>query len=247
MSLTEQTSTGEFLSRRGNEFLLNRNRDSWTTHTSSGVGKGSRSETDCRYYLALKRVGDVAAAAAGLVLLFPVLAMIALLIWAQDRGPVLYRQTRVGRGGRLFTFYKFRSMVRNADALKAAIEAKNEAVGPIFKMARDPRVTPLGRTLRRFSLDELPQLWNVLVGDMSLVGPRPHLPAEVAQYRAEQQGRLKVQPGLLCLREVSGRSRLSFEEWVEMDLAYIEGRSLRSDLKILWMAIPAVLKADGAF
>jgi lipopolysaccharide/colanic/teichoic acid biosynthesis glycosyltransferase len=217
------------------------------TVTAVDDGKDFRRTGDERAYLLLKRAGDVVGAAAVLVILLPVLAVIALLIWAQDRGPVLYHQKRVGKDGRLFTFYKFRSMVREADALKAVIEARNEADGPIFKMKQDPRVTRVGRVLRRYSLDELPQLWNVLIGDMSLVGPRPHLPTEVAQYRPGHQGRLKVQPGLLCVREVSGRSRLSFEEWVEMDLAYIQGRSLWADLKILWMAIPAVLKADGAF
>jgi lipopolysaccharide/colanic/teichoic acid biosynthesis glycosyltransferase len=249
MSLTEQanTSARDYVSQGIPTGLLTTHRDDWMTVRAVDSGKGTQYSKDDRVYLRLKRVGDVVGAALALVVLLPVLVVIALVVWAQDRGPVLYHQKRVGKDGRLFTFYKFRSMVRQADALKAVVESRNEADGPIFKMRQDPRVTRAGRVLRRYSLDELPQLWNVLIGDMSLVGPRPHLPAEVAQYRPGHGDRLKVQPGLLCVREVSGRSRLSFEEWVEMDLAYIQGRSLWADLKILGMAIPAILKADGAF
>jgi lipopolysaccharide/colanic/teichoic acid biosynthesis glycosyltransferase len=205
------------------------------------------SEAETLSYLRAKRAGDLVFTAAALVVVFPLMVVIALLIWAEDRGPVLYSQDRVGKDGRHFRFYKFRSMVRNADALREVIEEHNEADGPIFKMKRDPRITRVGRTLRRYSFDELPQLWNVLIGDMSLVGPRPHLPREVAQYRSCQKARLKVQPGLICLREVTGRSHLSFEQWVESDLAYIRQRSLIFDLRILLLALPAIMKADGAY
>lgn len=207
---------------------------------------GIREQPHCCYFT-FKRIGDVIFATGALLVLLPVMLVVALLVYAEDGGPVLYHQERVGKGGRRFKFFKFRSMVRNADALKAKIQSDNEATGPIFKMKKDPRITRIGRVLRRYSIDELPQLWNVVIGDMSLVGPRPHLPEEVAQYRSSQHLRLKVQPGLLCLREVSGRSRLTFEQWVELDLAYIQRQSLRLDLCILCLAVPAILKADGAF
>jgi lipopolysaccharide/colanic/teichoic acid biosynthesis glycosyltransferase len=198
-------------------------------------------------YDVTKRLIDVLAASAALTLLLPAFAVIAVCIWCEDRGPVIYRQTRVGRDGRVFRFYKFRTMVRDADRLKAMLLAQNEADGPIFKMRHDPRVTRVGRFLRARSLDELPQFFNVLRGDMSLVGPRPHLPSEVAHYTPRQRTRLSVQPGLICLREVQGRSRLTFEEWVESDLDYIGRRSLRTDAGILLRAVPAVLKGEGAY
>lgn len=199
-------------------------------------------------YRYAKRALDLCVSAALLLLLAPLGALIALVIALDDGGPILYFQMRVGKHGRLFRFYKFRSMVRNADALKSRLSARNEAGGgPIFKMARDPRVTRVGRMLRKYSLDELPQLLNVLCGHMSLVGPRPHLPSEVAKYTERQKMRLQVEPGLICLREVSGRSRLSFDRWIETDLQYIEQRCFVTDLRILARAIPAVLKAEGAY
>jgi lipopolysaccharide/colanic/teichoic acid biosynthesis glycosyltransferase len=202
-------------------------------------------------YMATKRALDTTAALAFLVLFAPVLLLIALLIWREDGGPVLYSQERVGKDGRLFRFYKFRSMVKNADQLKAQLADENEAEGPIFKIKEDPRITRVGRVLRKYSLDELPQFANVLRGDMSLVGPRPHLPTEIEEYCQSGPGypwvRLSVPPGLICLREVSGRSRLSFERWLELDLIYVEFRSLWVDLWILARAVPAVLKGDGAF
>jgi lipopolysaccharide/colanic/teichoic acid biosynthesis glycosyltransferase len=196
-----------------------------------------------------KRFFDLLVAVSLLVLLLPLLLLVAALIAVGDRGPILYTQTRIGRNGRPFRFYKFRSMVADADsdAVRARLAARNEASGPIFKMRRDPRVTPIGRILRRYSLDELPQLYNVLKGDMSLVGPRPHRPCEVAQYLPAHQVRLLVQPGLICLREVSGRSDLSFERWLELDLEYIRQRSMITDLKILCRAVPAVLRGQGAY
>jgi|GEM_PF-1396597 Sugar transferases involved in lipopolysaccharide synthesis len=198
-------------------------------------------------YGIVKRILDVTASLLVLLLGFPIFALIAFLIWREDRGPVLYSQSRVGRGGRQFKFYKYRSMVRNADDLKATLAARNEAEGPIFKMKDDPRITRVGRVLRRYSLDELPQFLNVLRGEMSLVGPRPHLPCEIEQCANYPAERLSVTPGLLCLREVQGRSNLTFEQWVALDLEYVRHRSLWLDIKILLRAIPAVLKAEGAY
>jgi lipopolysaccharide/colanic/teichoic acid biosynthesis glycosyltransferase len=198
-------------------------------------------------YTHTKRAADVVVASTLLVILFPVFVAIALLIFLEDGGPILYWQTRVGRDGRPFRFYKFRSMVRNADQLKTNLEAQNEAGDIIFKMKDDPRITRIGRYLRRSSCDELPQLFNVLCGQMSLIGPRPHLPREVASYVGSQHDRLKVQPGLLCFREVFGRSGINFDQWVTLDLLYIEHRSLRTDWIILRRTIPAILSADGAY
>lgn len=194
-----------------------------------------------------KRCLDIAVATSMLLLLLPVLVAIAVLIYAEDPGDIFYYQERVGKHGRKFRFYKFRSMVRNADAIKQQLMAQNEATGPIFKMKNDPRVTKVGRILRRYSLDELPQLINVLRGEMSLIGPRPHLPREVALYTERQQSRLDVQPGLLCFREVTGRSNMTFEQWMELDLLYCQYRSVKTDLLILMRTIPAVLKGEGAY
>jgi lipopolysaccharide/colanic/teichoic acid biosynthesis glycosyltransferase len=204
-------------------------------------------------YMASKRALDASAALAFLVLFSPALLLIALLICLEDGGPALYSQVRVGRDGRLFNFYKFRSMVKNADQIKEELAHKNEADGPIFKIKDDPRVTRCGRILRKYSLDELPQFVNVLKGEMSLVGPRPHLPREVEECQRKESfpggypwARLCVPPGLICLREVMGRSNLSFVRWLELDLLYVQRRSLLMDLSILLRAIPAILKGDGA-
>ncbi len=201
-------------------------------------------------YFATKRVLDVTLTLCLLTVLAPLLVLIALAIWVEDRGPMLYYQTRMGRNGVPFRFFKFRSMVRNADALKERLirDGGNEAGEVIFKMKHDPRVTRAGRLLRKYSLDELPQFLNVLKGDMSLVGPRPHLPREVDAYREPgYHARNSVPPGLLCLREVQGRSNLTFEQWIALDLLYIEHQSMRTDLWILMRALPAVLKAEGAY
>jgi len=202
-----------------------------------------------RLYAVAKRALDIALSVLALLVLSPLFFLLGLLIWAEDRGPVFFSQERVGRGGVPFRFYKFRSMVRNADALKDTLigGGNNEAGAVIFKMKRDPRCTRVGRLLRKYSLDELPQFFNVLRGEMSLVGPRPHLPREVAAYReASHHKRNGVTPGLLCLREVQGRSNLTFEQWIALDLLYIEHQGLRTDLWILIRALPAVLRAEGA-
>lgn len=198
-------------------------------------------------YILTKRILDVVLACVLLMLSSPLFVMISLAISLEDRGPVFFVQTRVGKGGKPFAFYKFRSMVPNAEALKDEIAGRNEASGPIFKMRQDPRITRVGRRLRKWSLDELPQLINVLRGDLSLVGPRPHLPGEVRSYTPQQAQRLAVQPGMVCLREVSGRSELSFERWIELDLEYIRSRSLATDLSILLRLPAAVLGGSGAY
>jgi len=190
---------------------------------------------------------DRVVAALALLLLMPVLVLLALAVRLDSRGPVLYRQERVGVNGRHFTMLKFRSMVVDADRQVAALQGENISDGLLFKMRRDPRVTRVGRWLRRFSLDELPQLLNVLAGSMSLVGPRPPLPREVAQYDSSVSRRLLVRPGLTGLWQISGRSDLSWEESVRLDLRYVENWSLALDLLILWKTASAVLRSRGAY
>ncbi len=196
--------------------------------------------------LALKRLVDVAVGSLALILSLPLLALSALLIKLTSPGPVLYRQIRCGLYGRRFTLYKFRSMVDGAEDILWEIRHLNEMSGPVFKMRNDPRVTPLGRFLRKASIDELPQLWNVLRGEMSLVGPRAPLPEEVAAYTNGQRRRLSVKPGITCLWQVSGRNRIDFEQWMQLDLKYIDSWSIWLDLKILAKTIPTVLLCRGA-
>lgn len=196
----------------------------------------------------VKRAVDVAVSGLGRVLLAPLLLAIGLAVRLTSPGPAIFRQVRVGRFGRHFGFFKFRSMYIDAEARKAALLARNESkAGVIFKMRRDPRVTPLGRVLRRLSLDELPQLFNVLLGDMSLVGPRPPLPSEVREYTLEDRKRLNVTPGLTCIWQISGRSELSFAEQVRLDKQYIRTHGLWNDLKILVKTVPAILSGKGAY
>jgi exopolysaccharide biosynthesis polyprenyl glycosylphosphotransferase len=195
----------------------------------------------------LKRASDLALGSLVLLALAPLLAAIAVAIKLDSAGPVLYRQQRVGKDGRRFWMFKFRSMRQDAERLLDDLRASNEASGPLFKMRRDPRVTRVGRVLRRLSLDELPQLFNVLRGEMSLIGPRPPLPAEVAQYEDWQHGRLRVVPGMTGLWQVSGRSEVSFHDMVRLDLHYIRNWSLALDLEILCRTIPAVLTNRGAY
>jgi lipopolysaccharide/colanic/teichoic acid biosynthesis glycosyltransferase len=195
-----------------------------------------------------KRVIDVVVASVVLLLLSWLFAALAVLIWIEDRGgPPFFEQTRVGRGGRHFKMLKFRSMRPDADERLGDLLGHNEAEGPIFKMRRDPRRTRVGALMRRWSIDELPQLWNVVKGDMSLVGPRPATPREVAQYEEWQLHRLDTLPGITGLWQVSGRSELGFSEQVLMDIMYIENWSLGLDLRILLRTVPAVLSGKGAF
>ena len=195
---------------------------------------------------AAKRSFDIAMTATALVVLAPVLGVVALVVRLTSRGPVLFRQVRVGYRGRPFTLLKFRTMVSGAEEMLDDLLAQNEATGPLFKMADDPRITRIGAFLRRWSLDELPQLWNVLVGHMSIVGPRPPLPREVAQYEDWMMARLEVRPGLTGLWQVSGRSDLPFEDYVRLDLFYIENWSLAYDLFIIAKTVPTLVTARGA-
>ena len=193
-----------------------------------------------------KRMLDIVGASAGLLLTAPVLAVTAVLIKATSAGPVLFTQKRDGIGGRPFTIYKLRTMTTDAEAQKTSLRKHSEQDGPAFKIKHDPRITPIGRILRKTSIDELPQLWNVLIGDMSLVGPRP-LPCNESQACASwQRRRLEVTPGLTCIWQVHGRSKVSFVDWVRMDLEYIRSRSARLDLKLLLQTVPAVLFQKGA-
>ena len=196
-----------------------------------------------------KRLLDLALVLPALVLLLPLFTAVALAIWLGDRGPVLYWQQRVGRHGRVFRFPKFRSMRTDADQARQQLLAGNQhgSQGVTFKMRHDPRITRVGRFIRRTSIDELPQLWNVLRGDMSLVGPRPPLCSEVARYTQADRERLDVTPGLTCIWQVSGRSDVPFPQQVEMDIAYIHQRSLATDVALLARTVPAVIKGRGAY
>jgi len=216
------------------------------TRTAPAVSL-ARTDSPSLYLRGGKRVLDVVGALVGLVVTAPLLGLAALAVRIESHGPVLYRSKRVGRGGRTFTFYKLRSMVDGADRHRHTLSHLNETNGPVFKMSRDPRVTRVGRFLRTTSIDELPQLINVLRGDMSLVGPRPPLTEEVVQYEPWQLKRLEVRPGLTCLWQISGRSRIGFQEWMRLDLEYIRMQSFGLDLRILIRTIPAVLSREGAY
>ncbi|MDD3474138.1 MAG: sugar transferase [Syntrophaceae bacterium] len=196
---------------------------------------------------ALKRLIDIFGSAFGLLALSPVFGITALLIKLEDGGPIFFSQQRVGKWGRRFNMYKFRSMVVNADKIKNELLEKNETGGVIFKMKKDPRITRVGRIIRKLSIDELPQLYNVLKGDMSLVGPRPSLPKEVDEYSLSDRRRLEVIPGLTCLWQVSGRSDINFEGQVRLDVQYLESQSLWGDIVLLLKTIPAVLLGKGAY
>jgi len=196
--------------------------------------------------LLVKRTMDLAVSSLGLVILSPLMLAIAAAIKLTSPGPVLYRQERTGLNGRRFWLLKFRSMRLDADKEQAGLACLNEASGPVFKIRNDPRVTGMGRWLRRLSLDELPQLWNILRGDMSLVGPRPPIPTEVEKYHRWQRRRLSMKPGLTCLWQVNGRSAVDFDTWMKLDMEYIDNWSLSLDLKILARTVTAVLLAKGA-
>lgn len=198
-------------------------------------------------YAITKRLIDVLGAGTALLMLAVPMLLTALAIRLESRGPALFYQYRLGEHGIPFRFYKFRSMVQNAEEARAELLQSNEAVGPIFKIRRDPRVTRVGRWIRKTSLDETPQLFHVLQGKMSLVGPRPPLPEEVENYEPWQRERLAVRPGLTCIWQISGRSDIPFERWVELDIVYVRTRSLLLDFKILLLTLPAVLSGRGAY
>lgn len=199
------------------------------------------------WQLAVKRFMDIAASALAIVVLTPVLLAVALLIKCTSRGSVFYVQERVGRAGEPFRMVKFRSMYRDAHERRAEHAEQNMHQGPIFKIRDDPRITPVGRAIRRLSIDELPQFFNVLMGRMSLVGPRPALPEEFLDYTERERGRLLVKPGVTCIWQVSGRSDVDFDTWIDMDLEYIEDWSLRMDCLLLAKTVPAVITGRGAY
>jgi exopolysaccharide biosynthesis polyprenyl glycosylphosphotransferase len=201
---------------------------------------------DLRAQLAVKRAVDVIGALLGLILTLPLWLVVIAAIKFDSPGPVFFVQRRCGRFGRAFPCYKFRTMVHGAEAARRDLAAENEQSGPAFKMRHDPRITRVGRFLRRYSIDELPQLVNVLLGRMSLVGPRPPLPEEVVQYEIDHRGRLSMRPGITCLWQVAGRAELGFADWVRLDMEYIERWSLWLDLGILLLTVPAVISGRGA-
>ena len=198
-------------------------------------------------YRLFKRLFDLAASLFGLIMLLPLFPFIVLLIRLESAGPIFFRQKRVGYKGRMFDCYKFRSMSIDAEARKDDLAHMNEATGAAFKIKDDPRITGVGRFLRRSSLDEFPQLFNVFRGEMTIVGPRPQIPSEVADYSPAQATRLLVKPGLTCLWQVSGRSHLEFEEWMRLDQEYVRQASLLFDLGILARTLPAVIERKGAY
>jgi len=212
----------------------------------STVGLPDSPIVDRFAYRVVKRALDIAVTGLGLLILSPLLLIVGLLVKLTSTGPVFYAWDVIGRGGRPFRGYKFRTMVQNADKLKAQLVHKNEMNGPVFKMKNDPRVTPLGRFLRKYSIDELPQLWSVLKGDMSLVGPRPAGPHEWQRYEPWQRRKLSVTPGITCLWQVSGRNQIQdFDEWVRLDIEYIDNWSLWLDMRILWETAIVVLGGTG--
>lgn len=198
--------------------------------------------------LVIKRLVDIICSGLALLVGLPFFLLVALLVYLDDPGPVFYTQTRVGQNGRLFPFYKFRSMRVNADKMKDQLIQQNESKdGVIFKMKNDPRITRVGKYLRRFSIDEAPQIMNVFFGDLSIVGPRPPLPREVALYALEERKRLHIKPGLTCFWQIQGRSDIPFKDQVRLDLQYISSQSLWMDIWIIIKTIPAVLTGKGAY
>jgi lipopolysaccharide/colanic/teichoic acid biosynthesis glycosyltransferase len=200
-----------------------------------------------RWQLAVKRGMDIVMSGLAIVVLTPLLLAVAILVGTTSRGPIFYVQERVGRSGKPFRMVKFRSMYRDAHDQRFEHLEQNMHQGPIFKIRDDPRITPVGRAIRRLSIDELPQFFNVLAGHMSLVGPRPPLPEEFLDYTDRERQRLLVKPGVTCIWQVSGRSDIDFKTWIDMDLEYIETWSVRLDLKLLAKTVPAVLSGRGAY
>lgn len=197
----------------------------------------SESSVEFSLYEVIKRLIDIVCSFLGVLVLSPLFIIIAIIIKMTSKGPVFFSQKRVGKNGKEFDMYKFRSMVVNAEELKEKLAAKNEMSGPMFKMKDDPRVTKVGKFIRKTSIDELPQLWNVLKGDMSLVGPRPSLPKEVAQFENWMYKRLEVKPGLTCYWQVSGRNNIDFEDWMKLDIKYVNDRSTWIDIKLIFKTV----------
>ena len=201
------------------------------------LGFEKESSMEFSFYEVIKRLIDIVCSFLGVLVLSPLFIIIAIIIKMTSKGPVFFSQKRVGKNGKEFDMYKFRSMVVNAEELKEKLAAKNEMSGPMFKMKDDPRVTKVGKFIRKTSIDELPQLWNVLKGDMSLVGPRPSLPKEVAQFENWMYKRLEVKPGLTCYWQVSGRNNIDFEDWMKLDIKYVDERSTWIDIKLIFKTI----------
>ena len=198
-------------------------------------------------YHSMKRLFDIVAATCGIVILSPLMIIIAVLIKSEDHGPIFYKQVRVGKNGKTFKMYKFRSMFVNADKMLDKLKEQNDVDGPMFKMKDDPRVTKIGHFIRKHSLDELPQFLNVLKGDMSLVGPRPPLPSEVAEYSEYDKQRLYVTPGCTGLWQSTERNEVGFNEMVQLDIEYIQKASFSFDLWILWKTVEIVIKPNGSY
>ena len=199
-----------------------------------------------RVYEICKRIIDIIGAGLGLILLSPIIAIVACAVKVTSKGPIFFSQKRVGKNGELFEMYKFRSMVVNAEELKENLEDQNEMSGPMFKIKDDPRVTKVGKFIRKTSIDELPQLWNVLKGDMSLVGPRPSLPKEVEQFEPWMKERLTVQPGITCFWQVMGRNSIPFEEWMKLDVKYVRERNYFLDIKLIFKTFFVLFGDDSA-
>lgn len=197
----------------------------------------NESSMEFSFYEVIKRLIDVVCSFLGVLVLSPLFIIIAIIIKTTSKGPAFFSQKRVGKNGKEFDMYKFRSMVVNAEELKEKLAAQNEMSGPMFKMKDDPRVTKVGKFIRKTSIDELPQLWNVLKGDMSLVGPRPSLPKEVAQFEKWMYKRLEVKPGLTCYWQVSGRNNIDFEDWMKLDIKYVDERSTWIDIKLIFKTV----------
>lgn len=197
-------------------------------------------------YEKIKRFFDICLSTAALVVLSPLLLAIAILIYLEDKGPVIYSQTRIGKDGRAFKLYKFRSMCVDADEKLKDLQKLNERDGPVFKIKNDPRVTKVGKFIRKTCIDELPQLVNIIKGDMSIVGPRPPLPNEVEQYNSYQKQRLLVVPGLTCYWQIQKGEETTFDEWVELDLKYIKERSILLDFRLILLTFKVILSGKGA-
>ncbi|UPA31289.1 sugar transferase [Terrisporobacter glycolicus] len=198
-------------------------------------------------YLFFKRTIDILGSGIGLIILSPIFILVALAIKIEDpKGKVFFVQERCGKNNKLFKMYKFRSMISNAEELLVDLICENEMDGPVFKIKEDPRITRVGRFIRKTSIDELPQLFNILMGDMSIVGPRPAITHEVAEYNDYQKQRLLVKPGLTCIWQVSGRNSIGFDEWVDMDLEYIEKRNLWMDIKLIFKTVGVLFGDDNA-
>lgn len=243
--VTEAEELGITVHLLREDYAVSVKQDGWPGHNKPNAFV-TYQKTSGRYIsLKIKELIDIFLSSVILVLVGPVIVLIALLIKLEDRGPVFFRQERVGQNGRRFTCFKFRSMVPNAEKLLDTLKDKNESDGPTFKIEKDPRITRVGAFLRKTSLDELPQFYNVVRGEMSIVGPRPPLLKEVMQYEKYQLRRLSMKPGITCIWQVSGRNSIKFEQWMKMDLDYIDNWSLWLDFKIILKTVGVVFRANG--